>query len=522
MKIINFTLLLSINTFMLTSSLPSFGQLIKPENLEYQGAFRLPDTSLFEYGWYWGGSALTYYPKGDSAGLADGYPGSLLGVGHDWNMYISEINIPVPIISESKNLDELNPAHTLQKFQNVRNNLFQDSKGNPLFYEMIRVGLEYLPSPSEDDKGKLHLVWGQHLQEDEKNPSHMMCGLNLSDPQSQGGWFFSIYSNYVSNDYIFGIPEAATAQIGSRMRLACGRFRDGLWSGRGPALFAYDPFPENLAEGDTIKNVTPLMLYGIQQKGNQHIITADTMTVNNFKEADEWVGGAWITCGTSSAVIFVGTKGVGKCWYGLPDGTLWEEPYPQDPQGQRGWWCEKFKAQILFFDPGELIQVAREIRPSWYPQPYDSLNIDSYLFSIDSLQQLSRVSSVGYDRKRNHLFIMERRADNDKPLVHIWKITEHTKVKSSENHSTDFLGVQNFPNPFNTQTFIRFKLNKPSRVKIKIYNLKGREIKTRIDSYYQRGNHLIRLDGTQLSSGIYFYSIYTEDFIATKKMIILK
>jgi len=503
-------------------SIPSFSQLINSENLEYQGAFRLPDTSPYEHGWNWGGSAMTYNSKGDPAGGEDGYPGSLYGVGHDWNMYVSEISIPVPIISECNNLEELNTAVTLQDFNNVRLDLFQDGKGYELFYEIIRVGMEYLPLQNNQNDGRLHLCWGQHFQENERNPSHMMCGLDLSKLQSKGGWYFSNYSNYVSNDYIFEIPEPEAEQIGTGMRLASGRFRDGLWSGMGPALFAYNPYQETLAKGDTIEDVIPLMLYGFQQIGNQHIVTSDSMQMNHFKEADEWIGGAWLTCGNSSAVIFVGTKGMGKCWYGLPDGSLWEEPYPDDPHSQRGWWCKKFKAQILFFNPKELINVAHGTSDTWYPQPYDSLNIDSYLFNIDSLQQLYRISSVGYDRKRNHLFIMERGADNDKPLVHVWKITKDSGIKNSKVKVNDYKLHQNFPNPFNAATTFQFSINKPSWVKIKMYNLRGEKIMTCTDSFYQTGKHSIRLEGSQISSGIYFYRMQIGNFTDIKKMILLK
>ena len=72
--------------------------------LIYQGAFRLPDApgTPDNVGWEWGGSAMTYYPQGDPAGPADGYPGSIYGAGHDQTQYISEISIPIPLISRSR------------------------------------------------------------------------------------------------------------------------------------------------------------------------------------------------------------------------------------------------------------------------------------------------------------------------------------------------------------------------------------------------------------------------------------
>lgn len=73
---------------------------IQPGDLRYVGAFRLPDCSQKEASWEYSGEALTYCPVGDPDGPDDGFPGSLYGVGHDWKQYVSEISIPVPIISD--------------------------------------------------------------------------------------------------------------------------------------------------------------------------------------------------------------------------------------------------------------------------------------------------------------------------------------------------------------------------------------------------------------------------------------
>jgi hypothetical protein len=60
---------------------PVQGGRVQPEDLTYLGAFRLPDGPP-EIGWYWGGTAMTYYPEGDPNGPDDGFPGSIFGTGH--------------------------------------------------------------------------------------------------------------------------------------------------------------------------------------------------------------------------------------------------------------------------------------------------------------------------------------------------------------------------------------------------------------------------------------------------------
>lgn len=90
-----------------------------------------------------------------------------------------------------------------------------------------------------------------------------------------------------------------------------------------------------------------------------------------------------------------------------------------------------------------------------------------------------------------------------------------------------FLG-QNFPNPFNPVTKIIFVIpttadHKLSNVKLIIYNSLGKEVKTLVNETQNSGNHEVAFDGTDFSSGIYFYSLLLEgNVIDTKRMILLK
>jgi len=509
---------------------------INPEQMIYQGAFRLPDSEPYETGWYWGGSAMTYYPEGDISGIQDGYPGSIYGTGHAWNLFISEISVPIPVLSGDKNPELLNTAETLQLFTNVRGDLFIDSSGEPLFYEMLRAGMEYLPAQGSQATGKIHMAWGQHLQEGNIDPSHMWCELDLAHAGPCGPWTFGHYSNYTTCNYLFEIPVSWSESVLPGYRLATGRFRDGLWSGRGPALYAYRPWQTDYpAASDTIQDIVPLLLYGQAEPWDQHIFSDETMCMNGFREADEWIGGAWLTRGEDSAVILAGTKGAGSSWYGLPDGTIWDEedPSQEDPENQRGWWCEEFKSQILFFDPEELAQVANGEKQSYEVQPYDSLNIDPFLFAVDSIQQKDHICSVCYDRTGNYLFIGEWLADNDKPIIHIWKIDQQDAVHQ-KIEPDDFTLFQMYPNPFNAVTMIRYSVMKRSRIKLDIFDSCGRIVLSREEGFKNRGIYSIRWDGADDNgnagaSGIYFVRLLVRPeksgkdlYLYVKKLILLK
>jgi len=87
----------------------------------------------------------------------------------------------------------------------------------------------------------------------------------------------------------------------------------------------------------------------------------------------------------------------------------------------------------------------------------------------------------------------------------------------------DFGLLQNYPNPFNPNTTITFSLAKSGVVKIKIFDITGKEIEVKTSKYYNAGNHKFDFTANNLSSGIYFYQLIVDDKIKdTKKMCLLK
>jgi hypothetical protein len=81
---------------------------------------------------------------------------------------------------------------------------------------------------------------------------------------------------------------------------------------------------------------------------------------------------------------------------------------------------------------------------------------------------------------------------------------------------------QNYPNPFNPTTKIQYQLPELSKVKLTVYDMLGREIKTLVNEEKPAGSYEVKFDGTGLPSGIYFYRIETGKFSDTKKFILLK
>ncbi len=433
------------------------GELIRPEDLTYLGAFRLPDGGERPLTFEYGGSAMTFRPGPDPEN--DGFPGTLFITGHDRLAYgeltdgsqVAEVSIPAPL--ESRDVASLNTAAFVQEFHDVAAGHFKGLD------EIPRIGLAFLDHPATGPL--LHLAWGQHMPPEGNPATHAWISEDLGTPDFQGEWFIADRDFNSINGYLFEIPlEWASTHMGG-MPLATGRFRDGGWSGMGPALYAYRPWVDEngspAAPGSSLQAIT--MLQYENSATNEEIVRC----MDGYQHPDEWEGGAWLTTADGrSAVIFTGTKSVGdKYWYGwvnpagpdlpcveheltgqftlcrLADGSPCPDADLKGCQGHnefRGWWSTAWEGRVIFYDPADLARVAAgEIEP-WQPQPYASLNLEPVLFHNPAgveLEMIGRgaqrralIGEAAFDRENGLLYVLEFFADGAKPVVHVWKISE--------------------------------------------------------------------------------------------------
>jgi hypothetical protein len=87
---------------------------------------------------------------------------------------------------------------------------------------------------------------------------------------------------------------------------------------------------------------------------------------------------------------------------------------------------------------------------------------------------------------------------------------------------TSFKLDQNFPNPFNPSTKIRYSIPKASRVTLKIYDILGREVQTLVNEQQAPGQYTVTFNAQNLASGVYFYRISAGNFNEVKKLMLLK
>ena len=407
------------------------GRIDPAADLVYVGAFRLPGPSGGS-SWEWGGRGLGHHPGGDPGGSADGYPGSLYGIGHDHLGYVSEISIPAPVVSPTKNPAELPVATTLRAFAYAR--AFEPNGDGEWFMGDLAV----LPPQGTQTTAKLHQCWIRHMQ-NEKGVQSGWCELDLGDPR--GGWYLGPSNGPPHPEalgrYLGVLPADWAATHAGGKRLLTGRFRDGGQQSCGPTLYAFAPWEE----GDP-----PLV--GSELDYVRLLHYDDFLGTNwlaEYTHADEWVGVDWVAADDGrSTVVFVGTKGLGDCWYGYPNGARFPDCLPEcDEWEGRGWWADECRARMLFYDPADLAAVAAGTLAASAPQPYAVLDFDDRLFRTHAINDKDRVMSSAFDAGNGVLYVLEPWVDGDQPIAHAWQLRRRPWVDLAIDDGTVRLSFTN-------------------------------------------------------------------------------
>ncbi|MCU0414200.1 MAG: T9SS type A sorting domain-containing protein, partial [Ignavibacteriaceae bacterium] len=122
--------------------------------------------------------------------------------------------------------------------------------------------------------------------------------------------------------------------------------------------------------------------------------------------------------------------------------------------------------------------------------------------------------------------------ENVKPGNYLYELIQidfdGSSVKAAElevtvnNIPSEYILQQNYPNPFNPKTIIGFALPRNANIKLSVYNTLGESIAVIVDGFKESGYYQTEFDGSNLPSGIYFYTLSSDNFISTKKMMLLK
>ena len=105
-----------------------------------------------------------------------------------------------------------------------------------------------------------------------------------------------------------------------------------------------------------------------------------------------------------------------------------------------------------------------------------------------------------------------------------------TEVKENEQEflqADDYKLYQNYPNPFNGRTIINYQLIKPGQTSLKIFDLRGKVIRTLVDEYQPIGNYKMNWNGRDsnnktVSTGVYLFELVVDNKKIVKKLMLIK
>lgn len=110
---------------------------------------------------------------------------------------------------------------------------------------------------------------------------------------------------------------------------------------------------------------------------------------------------------------------------------------------------------------------------------------------------------------------------SDKGLF-VKRLNEFELVNNSHTIPQKYSLSQNYPNPFNPTTKINYTIKRPGLTKLVVYDILGNKVCELVNNYRNIGTHEVEFDADNLTSGVYFYRLETNDFFETKKMMVLK
>ena len=153
----------------------------------------------------------------------------------------------------------------------------------------------------------------------------------------------------------------------------------------------------------------------------------------------------------------------------------------------------------------------------------------SQVFTIEGISgiELNKYDSFGYEISTlgNTMIVSSPHSDNVKTNsgeIHFFTQNSVNNEELISEKVVEFKLYQNYPNPFNPNTTIKYSVPYASEVELTVINVLGQKVATLVNERKYRGQHIVNFDASSLSSGVYFYSLQSDGFTQTYKMLLVK
>ncbi|WP_428236417.1 T9SS type A sorting domain-containing protein [Gracilimonas sp.] len=271
----------------------------------------------------------------------------------------------------------------------------------------------------------------------------------------------------------------------------------------------------------------PIVKYDPNLENPEEIITLTSSFSRDFQVSPDG-NKVWWAGYTLGAVLEYSRPDEFSSFGAVPDTVL------------RGYKAESFdlhpQTYNLWIGSGSLNDVPAEgIQPqTWYAFDYSTLGSDET--RLDSIQWAAGADvTSGYDNARPRALDFSpdgtiayigsfSAGETD---VDLQKFTTDQVYTSNEDENKNEIPEgyslsQNYPNPFNPTTNIEYTINQAGPVTLKVYDMTGREVATLVNTRMNAGEHVVSFDASNLSSGVYIYSLQANGVRLTNKMTLIK
>jgi hypothetical protein len=180
-----------------------------------------------------------------------------------------------------------------------------------------------------------------------------------------------------------------------------------------------------------------------------------------------------------------------------------------------------YKVQLVDNVSGEVLGVYDNVT-------FDENNLEVY----DNINYIIETDGIGSRTVKMRL-VVDYNVEADPNLATIF--CESNLLEKSGAVTLNYNGAgeittydlsQNYPNPFNPATTIKYQIPNGGNVSLKIYDILGAEVMTLVNTTQAKGRYEVKFDASsvsrRISSGVYIYRIQANDYVASRKMILLK
>ncbi len=244
---------------------------------------------------------------------------------------------------------------------------------------------------------------------------------------------------------------------------------------------------------------------------------------------DDITSVSWPACGESDIMEMIGGTGKGNTGSALSDSKVYGTLHWKNSDGTHASYGTSYA-----LSSGKFADSFHIFGMIWTPQKIQ-IYVDGVTYcTID-------ISSTGLSAFQKKFFIILNLAvggnwpgyPNSSTVfpqtmqvdyVRVYQDTTGTTntLGESSNKPQGYLLQQNYPNPFNPSTAISFRLSAISFVKLNVYNLLGDKVSSLVNEEKPAGDYKVEFNGSNLPSGIYFYSLRTGEFEQIRKMVLLR